>query len=76
MIRLWNKIDLLVGPDQLTKETAKLQVPPDDMPDCQWEVDALDDGSIQFWRDTLVSEYTIVVHVKQKRIKKKRKGSK
>jgi hypothetical protein len=73
MIRLWKKIDLLVGPDQLTREIAKLQVPPDDMPDCPWDVCALADGSIRFWRDTLVSAYVITVHVKRKQITK-RKG--
>lgn len=72
MIRLWNKIDLLVGPDQLTREQAKLQVPADDIPGNPWDVCALDDGSIQFWRDTVVSEYIITVHVKQKRIKKRK----
>lgn len=73
MIRLWNKIDLLVGPDQATRELAKMQVPVDDTPGYQWNVCELDDGSIQYWRDTNEDESIITV---TKRIKKKKRKGK
>lgn len=47
-----------------------MQVPVDDTPGYQWDVDALDDGSIQFWRDTREDESIITV---TKRIKRKKR---
>lgn len=69
MIYLWDEIDRLKRPDVLTREIAKLQAPPNDMPEFPWEVNEMSNGAIQFRRLTPVSEYLITVRVKRRRKK-------